>query len=168
MRYLLPIYPFLFVWVSRLASIKIERRMIAARIVFYGLCFWYLLLSLSVYPDYLAYYNELVGGPNGFGYKVSADGDWGQDFKELKRYMDRHGLKEIKLLCFGAVDPGYYGIKYEDLTKEEYIKPISGKYYAVSTFFLRHLKWTDEYKPMAKIGNTIFIYHVRDDKNHAI
>jgi hypothetical protein len=163
-RYLLPIYPFLFVWVSGLVTIKISRWARTAKAVFYGLCIWYFLSSIMIYPDYLAYYNELVGGPNGFGYKISADADWGQDYKELKKYMDKEGIKSVKLLCFGAVDPAYYGIKYEDLAKEEYKKPVAGRYYAISSRLVEAVKWADEYTPVARIAHTIFMFHI-EDKN---
>lgn len=160
-RYLLPMYPFLFVWVSGIITMKIGRWAGAAKIAFYGLCIWYLLSSIMIYPDYLAYYNELVGGPDGFGYKISADADWGQDFKELKKYMDRHGIKSVKLICFGAVDPNYYGIKYENPSVGEYKKPIAGGYYAISSRFLPSVKWADAYRPADKIARNIFIYYIK-------
>lgn len=160
-RYLLPIYPFIFVWASRLVTADMGRSIAAAKAVFYVLCVWYFLSSAAIYPDYLAYYNELVGGPDGAAYKISADADWGQDFKALKKYMDNKGLKDIKLLCFGAVDPGYYGIKYESFTKEEYVKPVEGKCYAISSRFMPLAKWTDGYKPVDIIAHNIRIYCIK-------
>jgi hypothetical protein len=160
-RYLLPVYPFLFVWVSGVITSKIGRWAVVARTLFYGLCAWYLLSSITIYPDYLAYYNELVGGPNGFGYKISADADWGQDFKALKRYMDDHELNEIRLLCFGAVDPDYYGIKYKDFTREEYLEPVAGKWYAISSRLLPSVKWADKYEPVDKVAHNISIYRIK-------
>lgn len=164
-RYLLPIYPFLFVWVSRLATVKMGRFPVLMKAVFYGLCVWYFFSSMSAYPHYLAYYNELVGGPDGFAYKITADADWGQDFKELKRYVDNHKIKDIKLLCFGTVDPGYYGIQYENFSKEEYEKPVPGKYYAISTRSLQSVKWADSYKPVDRVAHNIFIYRIEGNVN---
>jgi hypothetical protein len=160
MRYLLPAYPFIFVWASRLVTLSMGRMAAAAKAVFYILCAWYFLSSAMIYPDYLAYYNELVGGPDGDAYKISSDADWGQDFKALKKYMDSHDIKEIKLLCFGAVDPSYYGIKHADLTKEEYLKPVEGECYAVSSRFMPLVKWADLYKPVDIVAHNIRIYRI--------
>ncbi|MCX5666791.1 MAG: glycosyltransferase family 39 protein [Candidatus Omnitrophica bacterium] len=163
LRYILPMYPFLFVWMGGLVTA--ETKKIASRVVFYLLCFWYILASIAVYPHYLAYFNELVGGPGGFGYKITSDGDWGQDFKELKRYMDKHDISSIRLLCFGTADPAYYGIQYENPGEEELEKPIAGKYYAISSRSLSGVKWADKYKPIDKVAYNISIYHVKDGED---
>ncbi len=159
LRYILPIYPFLFVFMGGLVTVEVKK--FAFKAVFFVLCLWYLLSSVMAYPHYLAYFNELVGGPAGFGYKITADADWGQDFKELKKYLDKHGIGTVKLLCFGTVDPEYYGIKYENFSMEEYENPIKGEYYAISTRLLPEVKWADRYTPVGKVAHTIFIYEFK-------
>ena len=43
----------------------------------------------TVAPHYLAYFNELAGGPaNGFKELVDSNLDWGQDLKNLKLWLD--------------------------------------------------------------------------------
>ena len=115
LRYVLPIYPFIHVMAGRfLADIDLRRRWAMA--VTGSLCIWYLICSLSIYPDYLAYFNEFVGGPkNGYKYLVDSNLDWGQDLKGLKSYMDEKGIDKIKLGYFGSADADYYGINYEYL-----------------------------------------------------
>lgn len=161
LRYILPMYPFLFVWISGLVTINIKKHAIVWKTSFYALCIWYALSSMAAYPHYLSYFNELVGGPDGFGYKVTSDADWGQDFKELKRYMDKNNITSVKLLCFGTADPAYYGIRYEGLDKKEYEKPTAGKYYAISVRYLPSVKWADKYAPLDKVAHTIFIYEFK-------
>lgn len=160
-RYILPVFPFLFVWMGGLAA-NIAGKKVAGtiRLVFYGLCTWYLLSAFFIYPHYLAYFNELVGGPNGFAYKITADADWGQDFKELKRYIDKKGVRKIKLYCFGTVEPSYYGINYEGLSDKEFLVPSQGIYYAISSRYLADVKWTENMKPVDKVGYSIFIYYI--------
>jgi hypothetical protein len=90
---------------------------------------WFIISSAAIFPHYLAYYNELAGGPDN-GYKIAVDSnlDWGQDLKRLKLWIDsyhgqfgileylphRHnptGLKPIDhiyLDYFGGGDPAYY------------------------------------------------------------
>lgn len=158
-RYILPIYPFLFVWVSRLVTVRIDRYKNFTRSCFVGLCLWYIFSSLSAYPHYLAYFNEFTLGSDGYAYKITADADWGQDFKGLNKYLIQNRIKKIKTHCFGAVDISYYGIPYEKFTEEDYLLPEIGKYYAISTRYLKDVKWAEDYTPIAKIGHTIFIYH---------
>ncbi len=72
--------------------------------------------TLRVHPHYLAYFNELGGGPgNGYRLLVDSNLDWGQDLKGLKAWMDARGVSRIKLSYFGSADPAYYGIDADTL-----------------------------------------------------
>jgi hypothetical protein len=77
---------------------------------------WYAIGTIRIYPNYLPYFNELVGGP-GNGYKYLADSfvDWGQDLPALKTYMEERDMDSIRLAYFGSGDASYYGIDYEYL-----------------------------------------------------
>ena len=72
---------------------------------------WHLGAALWIHPHYLAYFNELAGGP-ARGYRILVDSslDWGQDLRGLKPYMEAHGIPRVKLSYFGTADPAYYGI----------------------------------------------------------
>lgn len=49
---------------------------------------WLAAGTLGVAPDYLAYFNELAGGPDGgWRYLVDSNLDWGQDLYALKAYL---------------------------------------------------------------------------------
>ena len=77
---------------------------------------WYAVGTLRVHPHYLAYFNELGGGPrNGYRLLVDSNLDWGQDLKGLKAWMDARRVSRIKLSYFGSADPAYYGIDAENL-----------------------------------------------------
>ncbi len=60
-RYLLPVYPLLFIWLGNYGSAL--RRMVSARIAVGFLVAWTIVGSLRTWPDYLAYFNEFAGGP---------------------------------------------------------------------------------------------------------
>ncbi len=76
LRHLLPIFPFLFVFVSRLA--ELPRRSLAA--LAWLLAAAHAASSLRVHPHYLAYFNEAAGGPiQGWRYLIDSNLDWGQD-----------------------------------------------------------------------------------------
>lgn len=115
LRYILPVYPFIHLMAGRFfKDVNLRRKWVGAATVV--LCLWYLVASLSIHPHYLAYFNELVGGPkNGYKYLVDSNLDWGQDLKGLKRYMVEKGIDKIKLGYFGSADANYYGIDYDYL-----------------------------------------------------
>jgi hypothetical protein len=125
-RHLLPIYPFLFVAAGRsfidpppYPSPRRGRGTLLRgmrRVAVVALGTWYAVGTLRVHPHYLAYFNELAGGPrNGYKRLVDSSLDWGQDLKGLRAWMDARGVARIKLSYFGSADPSYYGIDAEAL-----------------------------------------------------
>jgi hypothetical protein len=115
LRYVLPIFPFLHVLASRALREGADRKPIM-RGAMALLATWYLVGGLRIYPDYLAYFNEFVGGPrNGYRYLADSNLDWGQDLKGLKEYLDERGIDRIRLAYFGSADADYYGIDYDYL-----------------------------------------------------
>ena len=60
--------------------------------------------SVAIRPNYLAYFNQLAGGPSQ-GYKHLADSslDWGQDLPALKQWLDWRGTaaagRESPCIC---------------------------------------------------------------------
>lgn len=128
-RHLLPIYPFLYVLAGSLV-LELDRwrrttRIVAllamlgaiavsSRIVFFPA---HGLKWQTVAPHYLAYFNELAGGPaNGFKELVDSNLDWGQDLKNLKLWLEAHDIKEPVYLCyFGMADPRFYQIAHYNM-----------------------------------------------------
>ena len=111
-RHILPTYPVLFIAAGWLGRWLDWRRPLAASLVL-GLTCWHLGESLRVRPHYLAYFNELVGGPaNGWRHLVDSSLDWGQDLPSLKTWLGEHARGEkVYLAYFGTGDPAYEGIK---------------------------------------------------------
>jgi hypothetical protein len=186
-RHLLPIEPFLFILAGALASWAL-RQTSSIRLGLAALVCWYVVSSVSVFPHYLAYFNEFAGGPdNGHRYLVDSNLDWGQDLKGLKRYMDDEGIKQVWLSYFGQASPEYYGIDYKYLPSHSIfhaknvdrrafqvaeLLPLPGTVAISATLLhggtlqtLYHLgpAYFDYYRhqtPVAKIGHSIFIYRV--------
>lgn len=178
-RYVLPVYPFLFVIAGRAAAWAFAAgRRPAARWLMAALAGWYALSVVRVHPHYLAYFNELAGGPaNGYRYLVDSSLDWGQDLKELARWLREHRVGRIKLAYFGTADPAYYGIDCELLPG--YMAPPPprvmrqvnvGDVVVVSATLLQGLyaeaamlPLFDKLRtlpPLAVVGHTIFVYRV--------
>lgn len=188
MRYVLPVFPFVFVWVGRLAML-FERRARVAACLCGGALAWSVGSSLWAYPHSLSYFNELVGGPaGGAEHLIHSNLDWGQDLLALRRWMDEHPeARPLKLAYFGYFDPRHAGIEYkaplEMLGTTDQREAPSGDvpsgWYAMSVNFVRgfpyHLYTGDgskvfvrrgalarfqEMKPVAQAGYSIYIYHV--------
>lgn len=177
-RHLLPVYPFLFVAASRAAATlwDLPRGRTVARAALGLLLGWYAAGTLRVHPHYLAYFNEVAGGPaSGYKYLVDSNLDWGQDLIGLRQYMEKNAVPRLKLLYFGTADPGYYGIACDRLpgyqppppsTLVREVRP--GDLVAVSATHLQGVYLDPEVRvltdqlrarrPIAVIGYTIFIY----------
>ena len=168
-RYLMPIYPFLFVFVSKIIKIK------KLAFVIIGLMILFIISSLSVFPHYSTYFNWAVGGPSQ-GYRYFSDGsfDMGQDLKLLGDYIEENDISNVKLAYFGEADPNYYNIPHtylvyhanlegkdiENCTEQTGIIAISITYLQPTQMLNNSecFSWLREYEPKEKIGNTIFVY----------
>ena len=130
-RHVLPIFPFLAICAAKsinlvkFSEIKIinysSKKLISA-LVFSLLILWYLLSSVLSYPNYIAYFNESVGG-SADGYKVLTDSnlDWGQDILRMKSFIDEHHLQNLYVVYPWDSEDGlrYYGINSKLLKPED-------------------------------------------------
>jgi tetratricopeptide (TPR) repeat protein len=163
-RHLLPIYPVLFIFAGRAVIWLRSPRPLAgwAALSAAGL---FIGASLSVWPDYLAYFNYAAGGPaDGYKHLVDSSLDWGQDLPGLRRWLDRQmgaagkraaagSRPPVYLAYFGTGSPGFYGIRARTLMRypgwdAPWASPLSGGIYCISATLLQqfHLmpvsKWT--------------------------
>jgi hypothetical protein len=129
---------------SRTAGLGPRKVMAIATLVVLA---WHVAESITIRPDYLAYFNQLAGGPSE-GYKHLADSslDWGQDLPALKQWLDRERLQQpggnVYLSYFGTARPDYYGIKaiplagFIDRRPPQPPDPLGGGVYCVSATIL--------------------------------
>lgn len=116
-RHILPMYMFLSVLIGGATAvlIKQDRRWVYAIVV---LLAYQAISTVRIYPAYMAYANELWGGPSQT-YKLLSDSnaDWGQQLKDVKRYLDAHNIKDCWFVYFaeGPVEASYYGIPCKQL-----------------------------------------------------
>ena len=130
LRYILPIIPFIFMFSSRILDIRLKKSMHNSlfKIVISMLLIWYMLSAIFIMPNYMAYFNEFIGGPeNGHNYLLGANLDQGQDLKKLSNYLKENNIDAIKLSYHGTFDPSYFNISYEPLPMEYYL-PWSPEY----------------------------------------
>ena len=116
LRHILAIYPFLAVLAAAGAWRLISKHW-GWGIVVGGLLLFHAASSLRAFPNYLAYSNELWGGPSQT-YRVLSDSnvDWGQGLPAAQRYLETHADSPCWLAYFGTVDPAYYDIPCTLLT----------------------------------------------------
>jgi len=164
-RYILPAIPFTFLLIGSLGSDKTLINKISFKVPLIGLLIIYLINFKTIAPDYLSYFNELVGGPkNGYKYLVDSNLDWGQDLPGLKQFMEKRGIDFIYLDYFGSINPKLYEINYKPIPEEK----LSEGIYAISATYLQGLfvekkNKYDRFKkitPIDTIGNSIFIYKI--------
>lgn len=162
-RHILPIYPFLYVWISPLANMKEQwkKLLLVLTILFY------IASSVMIYPHYLSYFNEFVGPENGHHYLIDSNIDWGQDLPSLKLYMDENNITNITMAYFGLDSRDYRQIEWQELK----CRPQEGLI-AVSVNRLVGLKqkdadctkWLREFEPIDTIGYSIKIFNISSEQ----
>ena len=178
-RHILPVYPFLIVLASSITTIHFSRPKLFLT-SFGGLALWYLFSTLSIFPSYVAYFNEFVGPKRGYLYLVDSNLDWGQDLKRLKTFMDENGITRVYLSYFGKANPCYYGIRLRylpgfpepsffscgdgpDDIRPDFIAISPTNLQSVYLSDKKSFAWLKGYKPIAQIGYSIFVYDIRGD-----
>lgn len=163
-RHILPVYPFL----AMIAGYGLWRIFTVQK--YYGpalavvLIFWQVSIGVAAHPDYLPYFNELAGShPENI--LVDSDLDWGQDMLRLQTYIREHNIDSISIALFTNADHTKQPWPvYENLRR--YQRP-QYRWLAASTFKIKvenGYEWIAPFKPVAKIGKTIWLYY-REDGN---
>ena len=124
-RHLMPIYPAIFILLgcvgtggqrSHHRGSRVTRPR-TRQIVTLALLTLFAAESLIAWPNYIGYFNPLVGGAaNAHRVVVESSLDWGQELANLRRSLDALGSTNdrdtpIYLAYFGTGSPEYYGIR---------------------------------------------------------
>jgi len=182
-RHVIPTFPFIFmivagnisVWLENhhnLTSSRIKYGFISALVVFQ------IFSVISVYPSFLAYFNEFIGGSQ-YGYKYVTDSnlDWGQDLKRLSQWTDKNNIGKIYVDYFGGGTPEYYlkenflpwhcHYRQSEMPQSEWLA-VSGTFLQIGRGEIKFdyngyahcYDWLNGYQPTTVIGNSIFIYKI--------
>ncbi len=167
LRYLLPLYPLLFVFIAtRLGDVAGRGRRAALAVA----CGWLALVSVVTHPHYLSYFNALAGGP-ARAHALFADSnlDWGQDLPALAAWLAERGNPPLRAALYAVERPEAYGIRLEPLAGCE---PVAGGLVAISVAVLRGVNtpdlfgrpppgcydWLLAHEPVARPGYSILVY----------
>lgn len=178
-RHLLPMLPCLFIFTSQLALSRWKTSP-ARTVAISAMLIWLIIASVTIFPRYLAFFNEIAGGSDN-GHKILIDSnlDWGQELIGLRNYMAQEHISSVKLSYHGTADPTAYGVVYEPLPSYPYnqwtsetvpdflLNPSAGVY-AISANNLLGLRFKNpdlyasfrQRKPDAIVGHSIFIYRI--------
>jgi hypothetical protein len=167
LRYMLPIFPFAFVWISRVA----QPEFLLWKCLLIVALLWTVGSSLWVYPHSLSYFNELAGGPSrGAEHLLDTNIDWGQDLLFLKGWLNEHpGAAPLPVATWvpyniRQIHPGF---------KNMPAKPEEG-WFAVSVNHLHgylpgggkdsRLVYFQEFKAIDRVGYSLYIYHLNEEQ----
>jgi hypothetical protein len=171
LRYALPIYPFLFVLVSRIATVSRLRPAVVALVVALAAA------TLRLHPHELSYFNCIGGGPeNGWRWLADSNLDWGQDLARLGETLrsDYPG-RTVKLAYFGHVDPASQGIPYQVLEGRQDatgLVAVSASYLAGEPYAITWRgvvpepvapgvhTWLQRERPVGRVGYSIYLYEL--------
>lgn len=161
-RAVLPLVPFFALWSAYLLY-RMEGRLRSAAA--WGLVAISVCSGVLSYPNFLAYFNPIVGGTEAADrWLVDSNYDWGQSLPQLRDAMDRHGIDRVHLAYFGVAKPEHYGIRTLSADLHQ-----TG-WYAISRSYLTGwwppedpYGWLREIPPTELPGGSIALIHVRRD-----
>jgi len=176
LRYLLPIFPLLFVLLGALMRQAGPPRLTRPAYLFgiAALMIWHVVATAVTFPHYLAYFNEFAGG-EGERHLLDSNCDWGQDHITLRRFMRQEGIEEVHLATLGRVDPAVYGVEYKTLVPH---KPVTGHVVISVNLYHGHAyvtpnnreapmwvpedayAWLRKHKPVRRIGGSLYHFEI--------
>lgn len=134
LRYVLPAYPFVFIFVSQVANVRRPglKRLVKVLLI---------LQAVSVLwhgPHWLSYFNEAAGGPKRGGeWMLDSNVDWGQDFYYLRDWQSRHPeARPFKLGAYASCNPQLLGVVSDGTPTDVELQELRPGWYAVSVNFL--------------------------------
>ncbi len=166
-RYLLPLYPLLFVAIAtRLAQLADARARLGVGLA----CAWLGIVSVVIHPHYLSYFNELIGGPRrAHAYFADTNLDWGQDVGTLARWLAERGNPPVHTALFAIESPQAYGARS---TRIPDCEPVEAGLVAISAAVLHGIRsptlvgrpppgcydWLRGREPVALPGHSILVF----------
>jgi 4-amino-4-deoxy-L-arabinose transferase-like glycosyltransferase len=174
-RHILPIYPFVFIFLGIAAAIAVERfrkpAIVAIILFILGLA----IETFTAYPNFIPVFNITAGGWRG-GPELLADSnvDWGQELPALAQWQRENPQYQVLLSYFGSADPRYYKIHYMKLPGgfgPEDEKSLDGRpvIYALSASSFhdpfispqqrRLYETLRRQTPIAVLGHSIYLYN---------
>jgi 4-amino-4-deoxy-L-arabinose transferase-like glycosyltransferase len=163
-RHILPIYPFVLLFVAGACWQLARRSRLALILVLLALAL-NAADALRYAPDYLSYFTPFVPPSQSYKFLSDSNLDWGQGLLALRRYQQAHPREKIYLAYFGSVDPAAYGLKVEKLAEDQRVSgatvvlsatQITGQ--MLENFDAYH--WVLRYPEVAILNHTLHVFRI--------
>lgn len=165
-RHLMPLYPFLFVWLGALVRLPTSRSAVRW-LVPVSLVVNMALIQAATYPNELGYFNALVGGSiNGPRYLLDSNLDWGQDLPKLGAYVRQHRLTSLPFAYYGRATLEHYLPQATPLPSSEEVtangRPRGLVAISIGELFRRdgRYRWLWSEQPRQVVGSSIYVYQL--------
>jgi len=193
-RYLLGMYPLLFICLS--GTIKVGKQLQWSWVGW--TCGFFMATQVvcvaASFPDYISYFNVVVGGPRGArDYLSDSSIDWGQDLLRLRDWQQKHVEAEpMFVFAFTSVKPAHLGVVSAKLRLrvaepgKVHVMPLTGfpaGWYAISDCVYQGRQvWTfDDFsiqrifkpgefdffqtlEPIDRVGGSIDVFHIKENE----
>lgn len=146
-RYLIPILPFLYVFVGKVVTYVPRKKCNLYRISYQLLMTWFIISSISFFPHYISYFNELIGSRlNMYKWLADSNVDWGQNEYYLEKYIENHSHETINVNPEKRVD-GTVIVNINNLV-------------GITASWNKYSWLRDNYKPNDNIGYSWLVYRI--------
>ncbi len=173
-RYLLPLYPFLFLVAARgLEWLAQEAKgRLFLKVVLGVALLWQAGSVILNFPHEISYFNELVLPQRKIHYLADSNLDWGQDARRLAQVAKQRHWGKVKLAYWGGIDPAVYGLDWEPFQKRDLEKPQPGWVYVINAGFYQLApvaypatkpiaeSWIENALPSGKVGDGWYFYEI--------
>ncbi len=173
-RYLIPCFPFLYIFVGRL-GMRLAAMTRSLALLLGLLVTWQVAEFVSIWPDHLSYFNEIAGGwRGGIAWVDDSNVDWGQGFIELRDYLSRHPRKDARL-C-NVVTPfnaSHYDLGVTLVSSDDALAPPAPGAWILSSHCVARIRarlnsvygdrpenWIAHTEPTAIIGHVYYVYDI--------
>lgn len=158
-RYVLPCFPFVFVWIAYTVGPLFSHRSRMIKVAVLGCICLSAIEGLAAHPHSLSHFNFVSGGSrNGHKWLMHSSIDWGQDLLNLRRWIESHPeATDLKVAYHGFVDPSVAGIH----NTRPGSQPEPG-WYAVSVMEYcdptSELAYFSDFTPVDYVGYSIHVF----------
>jgi len=170
-RHVLLVYPFMFIAISRLWSVQMNRKRLFIAIIT-GILGISVISTIMTWPFPMAYFSEAVGGASqGYKYMLDSNLDWGQNLPYLKEYLIKN---KIDTICFGYFGQGRFSNEgftirplYDDSAIKEH-QPINCVVVISAQLLYNRgdtFTWLKKRTPTTIIGYGLYIFDLRSENS---
>lgn len=154
-RHLMPIFPFMIIFVSQLATIS---KSTWVKILVVILILWQIISVSFNFKNQIAYFNDFIGSKNGYKYLSDSNFDWGQNLIEIKKYIEKNNIKNYFIQYFweSTNEREYCGLGGERLTDFNFER--SGQIFVDSiTYQDNKYSWLRNLSVIDFVNNNVFV-----------